>query len=628
MADTRLKYVNPLQSFLDGSFFQEFSKMKLEVLKLNSDYINIRANLELDGIPKGNTTCALVLNAQSFSLDGQRMSGVPVKGRLYNFNTVEDFKKLPKEEFINERGSEIWNSCKYNINECTHFGIISFADLKKYKFYYWVYVPSFLPKDLTIQIIEDHEIDNVTEVQKWFQVHYNEWVCIDTGNDGIVSYSREQSYTHGTLCIRDTSNTARIPSSIVKNILCAWKYHNQTKDELKVFFIRADESSFGHTLKISGEFNESRMRITGWERNVDHKLLPRMIDMSTLMDPNKIAEQSVDLNLKLMKWRAAPELDLDIIKGTKILILGSGTLGCYVSRALMAWGVRTITLVDNSTVSYSNPVRQPLFEFADYGKPKGEAAAAALKRVFPMINSMGIELSIPMIGHPITNETRERNEYDRLVSLIDEHDVIFLLMDSRETRWLPTVLGNLMDKVVINAALGFDSYLVMRHGNYSDKEDYRLGCYFCNDVVVPSDSLTDKTLDQMCTVTRPGVALMAASQAVELLVSLLQCKNKDTGAHDRSLLGDVPHQIRGFLGNFTTLKLETPAYDHCSACSSNIIETCKELKWEFVKNALNNPDYIENLSGLNEVKNVVENLIGQEEDWTFSGDDCEGNLIS
>ena len=34
----------------------------------------------------------------------------------------------------------------------------------------------------------------------------------------------------------------------------------------------------------------------------------------------------------------------------------------------------------------------------------------------------------------------------------------------------------------MNAALGFDSFLVMRHGY-----EQNLGCYFCNDVVAPTD---------------------------------------------------------------------------------------------------------------------------------------------
>jgi ubiquitin-like modifier-activating enzyme ATG7 len=49
----------------------------------------------------------------------------------------------------------------------------------------------------------------------------------------------------------------------------------------------------------------------------------------------RLAETSVDLNLKLMKWRLMPQLDLDLIKNSRCLLLGSGTLGCSVARTLL-----------------------------------------------------------------------------------------------------------------------------------------------------------------------------------------------------------------------------------------------------------------------------------------------------
>lgn len=228
------------------------------------------------------------------------------------------------------------------------------------------------------------------------------------------------------------------------------------------------------------------------------------------MDPVHLAEASADLNLKLMRWRQLPELQTGLLHSTRVLILGAGTLGCNIARICLGWGMRKFTFVDQSTVSPSNPVRQPLFNFEDVKKPKAEAAAAAIRRIFPGAETEGVELTIPMPGHPISLEIKK--DFDRLQELMASHDVIFLGTDSRESRWLPTVMGvALKTKIVLNVALGFDTFLVMRHGVGTTEEESHaespsnLGCYFCNDVVAPENSLRDRTLDQMCTVTRPGL---------------------------------------------------------------------------------------------------------------------------
>ena len=54
-----------------------------------------------------------------------------------------------------------------------------------------------------------------------------------------------------------------------------------------------------------------------------------------------------------------------------------------------------------------------------------------------------------MPGHPIPESGLAQAQADvaKVEALIEEHDAVFLLMDSRESRWLPTVIGASKGKV-------------------------------------------------------------------------------------------------------------------------------------------------------------------------------------
>ena len=307
---------------------------------------------------------------------------------------------------------------------------------------------------------------------------------------------------------------------------------------------------------------------------------------------DRIAREASELNLKLIKWRLLPDLDLERIWQQRCLLIGAGTLGCNVARCLLAWGVRKISLVDNGRISYSNPVRQSLFVHGDCGGSPYKALVAAqrLQEIDPSCEAEGYVLGIPMPGHHLVDGWRE--DVQQLESLILQHDAIFLLTDSRESRWLPALLGAAHQRLVLTAALGFDSWMVMRHG-YGQTSRH-LSCYFCSDNVGPRDSLSNRTLDQQCTVSRPGASYMAAATAVELLASILQHPLGPAAPASDSILGAIPHQIRGFLGLFQTIQLTGEPYSGCIACSPDICKAYLEDGGglDFVQAAIEKPDWM------------------------------------
>src|SRR5659263_236399 len=73
------------------------------------------------------------------------------------------------------------------------------------------------------------------------------------------------------------------------------------------------------------------------------------------------------------------------IKGTSVLVVGAGALGCPVLQYLTAAGVGTLGIVDNDWVDETNLNRQVLYSLKDIGKPKPLAARERLKQLNPEV---------------------------------------------------------------------------------------------------------------------------------------------------------------------------------------------------------------------------------------------------
>ncbi|CAL5409972.1 unnamed protein product [Camellia sinensis] len=366
---------------------------------------------------------------------------------------------------------------------------------------------------------------------------------------------------------------------------------------------------------------------------------------------SRLAILAADLNLKLMRWRALPSLDLNTFSGRYTWMPG-----CSDAYGL---GLRC----PRRPVAMSNLLRQSLYTLDDClngGEFKATAAVKSLEKIFPAVEAEGVVMAIPMPGHPVPSheENIVLEDCKHLQNLIDCHDAVFLLTDTRESRWLPALLCANANKITVTAALGFDSFLVICHGagplrsthnfkgnavntssseirNFSEidrNREHRLGCYFCNDVVAPIDSTANCTLDQQCTVTWPGLAPIASALAVELLVGILhhphglyvkaEFANSTHNESTEQPLGILPHQIRGLLSQFSQMIIVGHSSKTCSACCCTVVSEYWERGMDFVLQAINHPTFLEDLTGRTELMKSASSF---ELDWDDEMDDNDNN---
>jgi len=216
------------------------------------------------------------------------------------------------------------------------------------------------------------------------------------------------------------------------------------------------------------------------------------------------------------------------LKSARVVVAGTGGLGCPASIYLAAAGVGKLVLVDKERFELSNLNRQILGWQKDVGRPKVEAAAEKLRALNPEIEVEALVLEI-----------REENIHE----LLKDTDVVVDAMDNWRTRFI-------LNKGCVEARIPFVHAGIF--GLYGQLTTIIPGEGPCLRCILP------ETPREISRFPVPGVtpALFASLQAMETLKLIVGFGENLRG---RMLLFD------GEQMSFTIVELERDP--ECSVCS-------------------------------------------------------------
>ncbi|MGL5838993.1 MAG: HesA/MoeB/ThiF family protein [Sphingorhabdus sp.] len=221
-----------------------------------------------------------------------------------------------------------------------------------------------------------------------------------------------------------------------------------------------------------------------------------------------------------------------------VLLIGAGGIGCPAIQYLAAAGVGTISVVDDDVVSLSNLQRQVLYDEAQIGRPKVEAAQAAATKLNPDVKF---------------NAVKERITASTSTGLLNNVDVVIDGSDTFATRLIVNDLCLAVHVPLVSAAIGqFHGQIGTFTGWEADAPCYRCFVGDAHDPDDCDDCATQGVLGAMC-------GLMGSFAAMEAIRAL-------TGFGDEQ---------RGKLHIFDGLKpamrtVTLPKDAECRSCSSSI----------------------------------------------------------
>jgi len=137
------------------------------------------------------------------------------------------------------------------------------------------------------------------------------------------------------------------------------------------------------------------------------------VNHNKIEDPSDLHDDRFS-RFKLINW-----WDQEILRKSKVLVIGAGALGNEILKNLALLGISNIFITDLDDIENSNLSRSVLFRESDNSKSKAEVAAVSIKDIYPKVSVQWLK------GDAI---------YSLGLGVFDWADVVICGLDNREAR--------------------------------------------------------------------------------------------------------------------------------------------------------------------------------------------------
>ncbi|MCB0420396.1 MAG: ThiF family adenylyltransferase [Bdellovibrionales bacterium] len=245
----------------------------------------------------------------------------------------------------------------------------------------------------------------------------------------------------------------------------------------------------------------------------------------------------------------------DQLQGSRVLVVGSGGLGCPALTVLATNGVGHIGIADGDIVELSNLHRQNLFSINDIGQNKARQASLRLKQLNPSVK---------------IDANEEYLDFENVNRIVKNYDLVIDCTDNFRAKYLVHDTCFFQNKPLIQASV------YQWEGSIQIFADWSEGCVRCQWSEMPDLSCQGSCQEVGVMSTAPiMLGTLQANEAIKLLT------NSGSSLKSRSLFVDL------LTNEFH--KIRRPRNPQCPLCgdvpriaqmSPDLYQQSKEHNWE------------------------------------------------